>query len=134
MLKYILDFSRLYAKLQEDKDKPKSSLTIIVEDKGSRDSTYNWNRLLDQLKDRDEGKARSLFATLTYTVAELARSAGSINKDTLCTEITTSTALKDQLDPIRGACRSHRNRLNRQSRPDWETASTVSTTSTVSTI
>ena len=66
-----------------------------LENDGSRDSVYCWNRLLDQLKNRDEGQAISLFNTLTSIVAEYARSAGSIDASTLRTKIPSSITLKD---------------------------------------
>ena len=66
-----------------------------LESAGSRDSVYCRNHLLDQLKNRDEGQAISLFKTLTSIVAEYARSAGSIDANTLRTEIPSSITLKD---------------------------------------
>ena len=66
-----------------------------LENAGSRDSVYCWNHLLDQLENRDEGQAISLFNTLTSIVAEYARSAGSIDASTLRTGIPSSTTLKD---------------------------------------
>ena len=66
-----------------------------LEKDGSRDSVYCWNRLLDQLENRDEGQAKSLFDTLTSIVAKCARSAGSIDASTLKTKIPGSITLKD---------------------------------------
>ena len=66
-----------------------------LENGGSRDSIYCWNHLLDQLKNRDEGQAKSLFNTLTSIVAEYARSAGSIDASTLRAKIPSSITLKD---------------------------------------
>lgn len=67
---------------------------------GSRDSTYCWNKLLDQLKNRDEGQARLLFNSLTSYVAEYARSAGSFEIKTLRDKIPGSIVLKDQINLI----------------------------------
>lgn len=66
-----------------------------LENAGSRDSAHCWNRLLDQLKNRDDGQAKLLFNNLTSIVAEYARSAGSIDASTLRTEIPSSITLKD---------------------------------------
>ena len=65
-----------------------------LENAGSRDSVYCWNRLLDQLKNRDESQAKTLFDTLVSIVGEYARSAGSIDASTLRTKIPR--VLKDQ--------------------------------------
>lgn len=68
-----------------------------LENAGSRDSTYCWNRLLDQIKNRNEGQAKLLFNALTSIVAEYARSAGCIDASTLRAKISsTSIAIKDQ--------------------------------------
>ncbi len=66
-----------------------------MENAGSSDSVYCWNRLLDQLENRDEGQAKSLFNTLTSIVVKYTRSAGSIDTSTLRAEIPGSIALKD---------------------------------------
>ena len=71
-----------------------------LENAGSRDSVHCWNRLLDQLKDRDESQAKSLFNTLTSIVQEYARSAGSIDACSLRTKELGSIALKDQMNFI----------------------------------
>lgn len=68
-----------------------------LENAGSRDSTQCWNCLLDRIKNRNEGQAKSLFNVLTSIVAEYARSAGSVDVSALRTKITSrSIALKDQ--------------------------------------
>jgi len=69
-----------------------------LENAGSRDSVYCWNRLLDQLENRDEGQAISFFNTLTSIVAENARSAGSIDASTLRVKIPGSITLKEYLN------------------------------------
>ncbi len=66
-----------------------------IENAGSSDSVHCWNRLLDQIKDRNEGQSRFLFGSLTSIVAEYARSAGSIDADTLRGKIPSTCALKD---------------------------------------
>ena len=66
-----------------------------LENAGSRDSIYCWNRLLDQLKNRDEGQAELFFNTLTSIVAKYARSAGSIDASILRQNIPSSITLKD---------------------------------------
>lgn len=66
-----------------------------LENAGSRDSIYCWNRLLDQLKNRDEGQAELFFNTLTSIVAKYARSAGSIDASILRQKIPSSITLKD---------------------------------------
>ena len=66
-----------------------------LENAGSHDLVQCWNRLLDQLENRDEGQAKSLFDTLTSVVAEYARSAGSIDASTLRAKIPSSITLKD---------------------------------------
>lgn len=65
-----------------------------LENAGSRDSVYCWNRLLDQLKKRDESQAKTLFDTLVSIVGEYGRSAGSIDASTLRAKIPV--VLKDQ--------------------------------------
>ena len=66
-----------------------------LEKDGGRDSIYCWNRLLDQLKNRDEGQAELFFNTLTSIVAKYARSAGSIDASILRRKIPSSITLKD---------------------------------------
>lgn len=67
-----------------------------LENTGSRDSIHCWNRLLDQIENRDEEQAKSLFNALTSIVAEYARSAGSIDASTLREKIPSLIALKGQ--------------------------------------
>ena len=69
-----------------------------LENAGSRDSVHCWNRLRDQLENRDEGQAKLLFNTLTSIVAEYARSAGSIDASTLRAKIPSSITLKEYLN------------------------------------
>lgn len=69
-----------------------------LEHTGSRDSVDCWNRLLSQTTDRDTGQAQALFSVLTTLVAKYARSAGSIDTDTLRSEIPTDIPLKDRPD------------------------------------
>ena len=66
-----------------------------LENTGSHDLVQCWNHLLDQLENRDEGQAKSLFDTLTSVVAEYARSTGSIDASTLRAKIPSSITLKD---------------------------------------
>lgn len=68
-----------------------------IENPGSRDSVHCWNRLLDQIKNRDEEQAKLLFNALTSTVAEYARSAGSIDIGDLRAKIPNTIPLKDRL-------------------------------------
>lgn len=63
---------------------------------GSRDSVHCWNCLLDQMKARGQGQAETLLNTLTSVVAEYARSAGSLDLDTLKRRIPVD--LKDYPD------------------------------------
>lgn len=65
-----------------------------LENAGRRDSVYCWNRLLDQLRKRDESQAKTLFDTLVSIVGEYGRSAGSIDASTLRTKVPV--VLKDQ--------------------------------------
>jgi len=67
-----------------------------LENAGSRDSIHCWNRLLDQIENRDEGQAKLLFNTLTSIVAEYACSAGSIDISVLRAKIPNAIVLKDQ--------------------------------------
>ena len=68
-----------------------------LENSGSGDTIHSWNRLLDQLETRNDSIARSLFDSLVRIVSEYSRSAGSIDRKTLVSNIPLSTAIKDPL-------------------------------------
>ncbi len=70
-------------------------INFDLENAGSSDATYCWNRLLSQLKDRDENKAKSLFNTLCCIVETYARSAGSIDVNTLRNQMPEDVFLMD---------------------------------------
>lgn len=67
-----------------------------LESAGSRDSIHCWNRLLDQLSNRDGGQARLLFNNLTSIVAEYVRSAGLIDRNVIKGKMPSSLSLKDE--------------------------------------
>ncbi|MBN1245579.1 ATP-binding protein [Candidatus Bathyarchaeota archaeon] len=70
-------------------------INFDLENAGSSDITYCQNRLLNQLKNRDEDSAKSLFDTLCYIVKTYARSAGSINIKILRNQMPEDILLED---------------------------------------
>lgn len=58
-----------------------------LEYEGSRDLSYCWNRLRDLLKDRNCSAAKSLFNNLSSIVEINSRSAGSLDRNKLITQI-----------------------------------------------
>jgi hypothetical protein len=72
-----------------------------VEHAGSRDSTAAWNRLLDQMSDRDDAKARQLFDRLVSLVDEHAASGGTLTAESLRLALGGDFPLRDRVSCAR---------------------------------
>ncbi|MCK4351794.1 hypothetical protein KAW65_00110 [candidate division WOR-3 bacterium] len=88
-------------------------LHFDLESPGSRDATYCWNQLLNQLKVKDTSQAKLLFSSLTSIVSEYARSAGCITRDILKGKLPVTIALKEQVNyiPDLNRLREHTDRV-----------------------
>ena len=84
-----------------------------VEHAGSRDSTAAWNRLLDQMSDRDDAKARQLFDRLVSLVDEHAASGGTLTAESLRQVLGGDFPLRDQVSCARDLerIRQHSDRI-----------------------
>jgi len=87
---------------------------------GSRDTTIFWNRLLDQLAERDDTIARNLFNTLTSLVEQYARDAAGLTLKSLRPRLASDFPLRDRVD-----CRRDLERLREHSD---RTLSSITTT------
>ena len=73
-------------------------LYFDFEHSGSRDATIVWNRLLDQLAERDDAIARNFFNTLTSLVERYARDAAGLTLDSLREVLGGDFPLRDQVN------------------------------------
>ncbi len=70
-------------------------LPFDLENEGSGDSCNNWNKLLNLIKNRDPEMAKLIFEAMTAVVAEYAKSAGTINYETLMSKLPKAVLLNN---------------------------------------